>query len=177
LFGLLVVIGLCLSSCGKPPGSGESVTPSAAQAPNDTGNALDALAAESGVIGETYSEDVAGSYGRAYEGGDDRLCLAANGGSGEGYRLGVEIRIGQEEYCRGRGSARRSGDTVILTLAEGRCIITAQYEGDRLVLPGAVDRACAALCSERGSLAGVTFPRISSDDAMTGSDGKSLCGG
>lgn len=141
--------------------------------------ALETLAAERGVIGETHSENPVGSYGRTYDGGQDRLCLAAIDEArddGMTYAVGVEIRIGEEEYCRGSGVARRADDALILQLADG-CTIAARYEGDRLVMPGAVDAACASLCSTRGSLAGVTFPRRSTSPQLAGSDGSLLCGG
>lgn len=173
---LLVAIGLSLSACGKAPALDADPQNHTAAASNDAAHALETLAAESGVIGESQLEDPGGSYGRAYEGGEDRLCLAAKDGAPGSYRLGVEIRIGEEEYCRGTGTAQRSGSDVVLTLAGGRCTIPARYEGDRLVLPGAVDPACASLCSERGSLAGVAFPRISASSVVAASDGKLLCG-
>ncbi|CAN5295968.1 hypothetical protein BH10PSE13_BH10PSE13_21180 [soil metagenome] len=176
LLALLAAIGLSLSACGKAPTPDEGPHETAEQATSDAAAALEALATERGVIGETYSEDPIGSYGRTYDGGEDRLCLAGGANSGDAtYRAGVEIRIGEEEYCRGVGTARRSGDQLILSLANGRCTISARYEGDRLVMPGVVDSACASLCSMRGSLAGVTFPRLSADARVNASDGKPLC--
>lgn len=174
----LLAIGLFLSACSAPPASD-----SASNTPNGGANTaasdLDALAAESGVISENRTDDASGSYGRSYEGGDDRLCLTRAGDSS--YRAAVEIRIGEEEYCRGSGILDRDADGLVLRLAQGRCVIPVRDEGDRLVLPGAVDAACASLCSARGSLAGVTFPRVASgDDAarrVLASDGKPLCGG
>lgn len=174
----LLAIGLSLSACGKAPPTETAPDNAANTFSTDAANALEALASESGVITENRSDDPAGSYGRAYDGGEDRLCLRPDPHS-DLYRAGVEIRIGEEEYCRGSGTAQRAGGRVILTLAGGRCSIVAQDEGDRIVLPGAVDLACASLCSARGSLAGVTFPRISAGpDAaarVLANDGKPLC--
>lgn len=148
---------------------------------NDTANALEALAAESGVIGEDSGTDPTGSYGRGYDGGEDRLCLLPAAADGASYGFGIEIRIGEEEYCRGKGEARRAGDLLILRFAGGRCTITARYEGDRIVLPGAVDSGCASLCSARGSFAGVSFPRLGMDAgagrAVLDNAGEALCGG
>jgi hypothetical protein len=45
------------------------------------------------------------------------------------------------------------------------CIIVAQYDGDQLSLPGVLDLKCSALCDGRGSLEGVSFPRVGSDAA------------
>jgi len=168
-----------MSACDKAPAPVVAARNEAEPAPSDAAVALEALATERGVIGETSSENPVGSYGRAYDGGEDRLCLIDIGEArddGMTYNVGVEIRIGEEEYCRGIGVARRSDDRLILNFAGG-CAISARYEGDRLVMPGAVDAACARLCSTRGSLAGVTFPRQSASTRMSDSEGKPLCGG
>ncbi|HEX7872476.1 MAG TPA: hypothetical protein VF475_06165 [Sphingobium sp.] len=132
------------------------------------------------MISESELRDPAGSYGRSYEGSEDRLCIVPAGNEKARYRVGVEIHIGEEEYCRGAGVVRRAGDLLIFTLGQdGRCTVTAHYDGDQVVMPGAVDQACDSLCSARSSLAGVSFPRLASGGgaghAVIGKSGDSLC--
>lgn len=178
--GVVVAILILLPACSAAPSVSDNR--SEATSPmrsNDTANALEALAVESGVIGVDATTDAVGSYGRNYEGGEDRLCMLPTGVDSKSYHFGVEIRIGEEEYCRGKGKAQRTGDLLILRFAGGRCTITAHYDGDRIVLPGIVDKGCASLCSNRGSFAGVNFPRLGLDvgsaEAVVSNDDEGLC--
>lgn len=178
--GAVTVLALAafsgLAGCGGAAGD-ESDPPD-----SPTARELDALALETGALPDRAQTDPAGRYGRRYEGGSDRLCLVPDGSASAGrYRFGAETRIGQDEYCRGQGSARRSADKLLLRFdGAGRdCLIVARYEGDKIVLPGSLDLNCAVLCSSRGSFAGVSFPRVDRDGAaaarMTGEDGRALC--
>jgi hypothetical protein len=98
-------------------------------------------------------------FQRSHEAGRDALCVIP--GKDGRFRFGLEAVFGEEPSCRGHGTARRAGDKLILSFRGGdRCIIVAQYDGDQVALPGVVDMACADLCDGRGSLEGVTFPRI-----------------
>jgi hypothetical protein len=126
---------------------------------------LDALAVETGALPDRVETDPAGRYGRRYEGGSDSFCLIPDGGARGRYRFGAETRIGQEEYCRGTGRTRLTADKLMLHFdgAGKDCMIVARYEGDKIVFPGGLDLRCAALCSSRGSFAGVSFPRIDRD--------------
>lgn len=151
------------------------------QASTQAATALDALALESGALPDSARIDPAGAYGRNYDGGRDRLCLVADGNARGRYRFGAEMRIGQDEYCRGEGRAKLSADKLLLRF-EGRgadCTVVARYDGDQIVMPGALDVSCAQLCSSRGTFAGVTFPRSDRDPAqalrLTGADGQPLC--
>lgn len=174
---MLVLLSACGGSSSVPENRAEV---SSAMRSNDAANALEALAAESGVIGEDITANPVGSYGRTYDGGEDRLCVLSSLAAEKSHQFGIEIRIGEEEYCRGKGAMKRAGDLMIFRFAGGRCTITARYEGDRIIMPGAVDSGCASLCSARGSFAGVSFPRVGQDaDAaynVMGSDGQALCG-
>jgi hypothetical protein len=142
---------------------------------------LDALALDTGALPDSDKVNPTGRYARRYEGGSDRLCLIPDGEARESYRFGAETRIGKDEYCRGTGSARLSANILQLDFdgAGKDCRIVARYEGDKIVLPGGIDRHCAALCSSRGSFSGVTFPRFDRDVAlarqMEDRDGKLLC--
>ena len=142
---------------------------------------LDALAQESGALPGKEERDPVGRYARRYEGGSDRLCLIAEDGKRGRYRFGAETRIGEEEYCRGTGTATLSKDKLLLRFGGNgsACLVVARYEGDGIVLPGALDLSCAALCSSRGSFAGARFPRIDHDpkaaQAMTDATERPLC--
>lgn len=176
---LLFALSACGGGQGKQSSPGNGTT-SLAPAPVSNASALEALAVESGAITDSSSRDPEGGYGRSYEGGHDRLCLVAEKGASDRYRLGAEIRIGDEEYCRGRGRARHLGNSLKLDFDGGKCVIVARYEGDRVVIPGAVDTACAGLCNGRGTLAGTSFVRIDGDSRATAlgqvdDDEKPLC--
>jgi len=174
---LVIALSLGLSGCGDRRDS-------AAAQPSDeprteAASSLETLAVESGALDDLTARDPVGSYGRTYDGGRDRLCLIPDGG-GRQYRFGAEVRIGDDENCKGSGTARRAGDRLIFSFSGSECMIVARYEGDRIVMPGAVDTACAAMCSDRGSLAGVSFPRTGSDAAaamhVNSTKGDRLCG-
>jgi hypothetical protein len=171
LLMLAASLGVAACNGGDVPSSGEPQT--------EVANSLESLAAESGVLDDRMARDPVGSYGRTYEGGRDRLCIVPDDDEGR-YRFGAEMRIGDEGRCGGSGTARYAGDRLIFNFAGGTCLIVARYEGDRIVMPGAVDVACAALCSDRGSLAGVTFSRTGHDQAaarrVRTHDGNRLCG-
>jgi len=152
-----------LAACNNDPGTAESDEAPASPA----AEGLDALALESGALPDRDETEPAGRYGRRYDGGSDSFCLVPDGSARGRYRFGAETRIGGDEYCRGTGMARRAGDKLLLRF-EGRggdCRIVARYEGDKIVMPGGLDVACAAVCSSRGSFAGVAFPRIDRDVA------------
>lgn len=169
----LILSVLAVSACG------ERSEEAGKQENGAVADGLDQLALESGVLADAARRDPAGSYGRSYDGGRDRFCIAPHEEESGQYRFGAEVRIGEDEYCKGTGSARRAGERLILSFAGGTCVIVARYEGDRVVMPGAVDMACARLCSSRGSFAGVTFPLISGGEGaardVTSMDGQPLC--
>jgi len=177
--GALVFVMAVLAGCGSDPGGGAAAQADPPATP--TARELDALALETGALPERDGTDPAGRYGRRYEGGSDRLCLVPDEAGGADYRFGAETRIGQEEMCRGTGSARRAGDKLLLRFdgAGKNCLIVARYEGDKIVLPGSLDLNCTVLCSSRGSLAGVSFPRLDHDGAaaraMEDGGGRPLC--
>lgn len=125
---------------------------------------LEQAAIASGTIADPAKISPVGLFQRTHEAGRDALCVipARNGE----LHFGLEAIFGEEPACRGQGTARRAGDKLILSFKGGyRCIIVAQYDGDQVALPGVVDLACADLCEGRGSLEGVSFPRIASDAA------------
>ncbi len=172
--GLLIAL-TSLAGCDDPQ-QAESETASMAS------RELDSLARETGALPDSDQINPAGAYSRRYEGGGDSLCVVAEGVSGRRFRFGAETRIGREEYCLGRGEARLAGSKLLLEFeatSGQQCTIVADYEGDRIVLPGSVDLSCAGLCSDRGSFAGVRFPRVSREEAgalsLKDRAGRSLC--
>src|SRR3546814_15172146 len=108
------------------------------------------------------------------------MCLVPDGK--QEYRFGLAAHSGGASYCSGRGRAKQAGDMLVLRFDKpSRCIIVAQYDGDRIALAGAVDLECDTLCQERDSFAGVAVPRVSDSQAAalsaSGWDGKPLCTG
>lgn len=139
---------------------------------------LERAAIESGVITDAAKISPVGLFQRRHEAGRDALCVVP--GAKGTLRFGLEANFGEQLACRGQGTARRAGDKLILRFAGGdRCIIVAQYDGDQVALPGVVDLACAQLCDGRGTLEGVSFPRIASDAGTAlralGQGGDPLC--
>lgn len=125
---------------------------------------LERAAIDSGVIADAGRLSPVGLYQRRHEAGRDAFCIIP-GTSGD-FRFGTEAIFGEEQSCRGRGTARRAGDKLIFHFSGGDgCIIVAQYDGDQIFLPGVVDMKCADLCEGRGSLEGVSLPRIAGDAA------------
>lgn len=169
------VLCLALAACQPPGATGEG----GSNAPVRAATGLERAAIESGVIADTARTSPIGLYQRSHEAGRDSLCIMP--GANGGFRFGMEALFGEEPSCRGRGAARRAGDKLVLSFKGGaRCIVVAQYDGDRVALPGVVDMACARLCEGRGSLEGVSFPRVASDAAaalrVRARDGETLCG-
>lgn len=162
--GMAVALS-ALSACNDDPGPIAADSQESSDSP--AARELDALALETGALPDRDQIDPAGRYGRNYEGGSDRFCLVPDGNARGRYRFGAETRIGQDEYCRGTGGAKLSADKLLLRFegAGKGCMIVARYEGDKIVLPGSLDIACASLCSSRGSFSGVNFPRVDRDVA------------
>ncbi len=168
-----------VAGCNNDPDPLLADAPGTADSP--AARELDALALETGALPDQGESNPAGRYARRYEGGSDRLCLIPDGASRSRYRFGAETRIGQDEYCRGTGSAKLSADKLLLRFegAGKDCMVVARYEGDKIVLPGGLDAACAALCSSRGSFSGVSFPLVDHDVVaarkMADKDERPLC--
>ncbi|WP_176595631.1 MULTISPECIES: hypothetical protein [Sphingobium] len=153
-------------------------TPAPRESGVQTSSGLERAAIETGVIADAAKVPAIGLYQRNHEAGRDAFCVipARNGD----YRFGLEATFGEDQSCAGRGSARRAGDKLILSFSRSdHCIVVAQYDGDQVSLPGVVDMKCADVCKGRGSLEGVSFPRVASDAAaalqVRDSGGGQLC--
>ena len=165
-----VIVILLLAGCsGQSPS-----TPPVDDAPD-----LEQAAIASGAIADTSQIDPAGLFMRRHEGGVEAICVVPD--TGREYRFGAMATSGGKSRCSGRGRAKRAGELLVLRFDKpSRCIIVAQYDGDRIALAGAVDVECDKLCFERASFAGVSVPRVSSSvqsaRAARGADGTLLCG-
>jgi hypothetical protein len=156
-----VLLILSLAACKRSEPSPQAAAPSTDRpAPP---SALERAALEAGVIPDAAKLSPIGLYQRRHEAGRDSLCLVP--GKDRRYRFALEAIFGTEQHCQGEGTARRVGTDKLILHFSGRpqCIVVAQYDGDRIALPGVLDINCAALCSDRGSLEGVAFPRLSND--------------
>lgn len=160
--GLAVpLLMLALASCG----SGEDRTANTAlPADVTTASALEQAAIDAGVVTDADSMSPVGLYRQRHEAGLDSLCVV-KGTNGEA-RFGVEAVFGRGISCRGQGTLSRSGERLILTFAGSTCRIEAEYKGDRVTFPGVLDPACSHLCTERGSLEGVSLPRVSREESV-----------
>lgn len=156
------------SAANSVPGPSASAPPAVDGAADAalprTARALERTARQAGLIPDGTVLSPIGLYRHRHEAGRDSLCLLP-GGKGE-MRFGLEASFGENVDCQGEGTARLSGDRIILNFARSACIIVAHYEGDRISVPGAVDEQCRKHCTNRGSLAGVSFPRVSGEAAI-----------
>jgi hypothetical protein len=151
-----------------------------ANASSLSGSGLERAAIETGAIVDASRVSPVGLYRRRHEAGSDLLCVLPSK-SGD-FRFGTEAVFGTEASCRGHGAARRAGDKLILSFSgRDHCIIVAQYDGDQVSVPGVVDMKCDDLCEGRGSLEGVSFPRVAGEAgaALSAKDraGEPLCKG
>jgi hypothetical protein len=157
----LLLLAACQQGAGPAASGGAS------------GSGLERAAIESGVVTDISGVSPVGLYSRRHEAGADSLCVMP--GKDGGFRFGAQAMFGADERCTGKGTAKRAGDKLILSFSgRDRCIIVAQYEGDRVALPGVVDMKCNDLCEGRGSFEGVSFPRVASEASVAARD--PLCG-
>lgn len=176
-----LTLGACGPAANAPEAGAGSGTGSAnrlaADAADAGGAALEASARRIGLVADAAVISPVGLYRRRHEAGLDSLCLSP--GASGAMRFGLDVSFGEHIHCRGAGEAKASGDRLVLSFAGASCIVVADYQGDRIAFPGALDTACKALCTERGSLEGVAFPRVSRDASIATSararDGALLC--
>jgi len=167
---LLLLLAACQQAAGPDQAGGGADTPSA--------SGLERAAIESGVVADVGKISPVGLFQQRHEAGRDMLCIVP--GRNGTLHFGLEAIFGAEQSCHGQGAARRAGDKLVLSFGgRDQCIIVAQYDGDQIALPGVVDMKCADLCDGRGSLEGVSFPRIAGQagPAFAARDraGESLC--
>lgn len=156
------LILLALASCGG--GGADRAANNTTAAVPSAASALEQAAVDSGVVAEADGLSPVGLYRQRHEAGLDSLCIIE--GRNGATRFGLEAAFGRGIACHGQGTLTWSDDRLMLTFAGSACRIEAEYEGDRVTFPGAVDAACNHLCTERGSLEGVSFPRVSREDSV-----------
>jgi len=162
----LLLAGL-LTACG-PQGQGEGNGAQPPRQGTEDIHPLERAALVAGIVTDGQELSPVGLYRQRHEAGRDSLCIlpARQDKEGESMRFGLEASFGENIECHGQGDARISGDKLVLNFSRSACLIVARYEGDRILLPGTLDSACRKLCSERGSLEGVSFPRVSREAAV-----------
>jgi hypothetical protein len=163
VLGLLVLLALAavLASCPRQPHD------VAKDAPD-----LESAAIARGLIRAPGDADLTGLYARD----TDRLCIVR---AGRTYRIGAFVDYGENITCNAAGTATRSGETLRIELADGKCSFDARFEGDRIIFPGRLPPACATLCAARASLAALDVTRLSESEseaaAMRDARGKMPC--
>ena len=138
-----------------------------------TPSSLEVAAIEAGIISDPANTDPTGLYARDR----DKICVVP---SATAFRIGINVDYGNDYFCSGSGEATRAGETlhVELTSAPG-CSFDAKFDGDRIVVPGALPDACQKACSKRASLAGLNVERLSDSPseaaALRDGRGRMLC--
>lgn len=158
LLACLLLAGCSVSQAG---GDEDAMTP------------LDAAAIDAGVIADPEQIDLAGNFADPGATGSDAFC--ARGNREQGYKVGVLVTFGGSSQCEATGSAGLSGETAEVTLSRNGkgdaiagCRFSARFDGNALALPGSVPAACAAVCSDRASLAGASFALVEPGNAAAG---------
>lgn len=136
---------------------------------------LETAAIAAGVIPDPVGVDLTGLYARD----TDRVCIVP---ARQGFAIGIFVDYGDQQLCSAAGTATKLGETLTVTLAGAPgCAFDARFEGDRVVLPGALPAACAKLCSGRASMTALDVRQLSDSvseaQTMRDSKGKLLCSG
>lgn len=121
-------------------------------------NPLDAAASDAHLIVDPRSTSPVGLYQRDHVAGTDGLCVSGDE-DGDSLRFGIVMHFGPTLVCEGSGSAAHSGASLSLRFDGADCAIDAEYDGQRVQMPGTVPSGCAALCGERASMSGGSMAR------------------
>lgn len=135
---------------------------------------LEKAAIERGLVRNPSDTEIAGLYARD----TDRICIVP---TTIGYKIGAFVDYGDGITCSGTGTASRVGETLHIELgADQACGFDAKFDGDKIMLPGALPARCDKLCTRRASYAGLEVSRLSESPAeaaaMRDANGKRLCG-
>ncbi|MGD9809730.1 MAG: hypothetical protein AB7U35_00160 [Sphingobium sp.] len=170
-FAALILIAGC-----DQPSPEVSGTPGNGAAPG-AGSSLEQAAVDAGVVADAGSLSPVGLYRNSHEAGRDSLCIVP--GKDGKMDFAMEAAFGEGIDCNGHGTARLSGDKLILNFARSACLAVVRYEGDRISFPGVMDVECQSLCSKRGSLEGVSIPRVARDENVArdarSAEGRLMC--
>jgi len=174
--GLVSIGFVLLAGCGQQMSEATDATQDSKIEVQVSG--LEAAAIDAGVIPDANRTSLSGAYERRSDLGVDLFCAVGNGE--EDYKIGMVAIFGADSRCEARGTARRDGETLHLSLGkEQNCQFSAAYDGVQISVPGQLPEKCASYCSLRASFAGVTFSRVGEGDAVAksliGKDRKKLC--
>ena len=152
----LALAALLLAGCGRPaPGTGDKM--------GDATNPLEIAARERGIVRSEASVPT-GVFERSHDLGRDAMCVVPDG-KGQ-WRFALTAAFGPGLTCNVRGQMDRNDGSWRLRFADTPgCEALAQEEEDELRLPGSLPPACARLCPQRASLAGLRLPRASWSEA------------
>ena len=143
-----------------------------AAAPDTPGARLEHAARSAGLVPDPDHATLIGSWAKD----TDRVCVVA--GPASTYRIGALVDYGEGQGCAASGTATRSGDRVDIRF--GACVVRARFDGERLVFPPEIPRACEAVCVGRASLAALAVAHISESSAEAATlrtpGGRLLCG-
>lgn len=148
----LFVAALLLAGCGRP-------APDAHDKQIDTANPLEVAARERGIV-HSGAPAPTGVFERSHDLGRDAMCVVPDG-AGQ-WRFALTAAYGPGLSCLARGQIARDGDDWRLRFAGADgCEAIVHEEEDELRLPGSLPAACAAVCPQHASLAGLRLPRAS----------------
>ena len=144
----------------------------AADAPSASAGArLEQAAIAAGVVRDPASADLTGVYARD----PARACVVP---AAKDFRIGVTLDYGEGQQCSASGTLARDGAALTIDLGGG-CRFDARFDGSGIAFPGALPQACAALCTGRATLAGLSVDTLSNSlsEAVTLTDarGRALC--
>lgn len=137
------VLMLVLAACDRAPPTALPDTP---------GGRLEAVAVARGLVVDPAKVGLAGSWASE----TDRLCVVPAGST---LRLGASVDYGPEQSCAASGTVTRDGEKLDVIL--GDCRFEASFDGERIVFPPQLPRACERFCTGRASLAALTVERLS----------------
>lgn len=144
--GLAMVGALLLLSCRE-----QTAAPDV-----DPDNPLEVAARQANLVVDATSVPPTGLFERRHTSGVDTFCIVPDG---RDFRFGVTASFGTTPFCEGQGTARQHGEALTLRFNGVDCVAEARYDGGHVRIDGRIPAGCAALCSERASLSGVSFDR------------------
>ncbi|MDQ1155782.1 hypothetical protein QE385_000109 [Sphingomonas sp. SORGH_AS 950] len=160
-----LMLAAALAACGSGAGDAD----------NAAGEQLEAASIAAGLVADPAVVPLEGMWARD----SDRMCILppGDGGSDASWRIGVMVDYGEGQGCTARGTLKRSGRDLAVTL--GGCRFTARFDGDDIQFPATLPAPCASLCTGRASLSALIVERISRSVAeartLRSADGAALC--
>lgn len=159
-----VLVLAALAACSDKPGA-------TGEGGDGAGARLEQAAIARGVIRDPASADLTGVYARD----PGRACVVP---AAEDFRIGVSLDYGEGQQCSASGSLVREGGRLAIDLGGG-CAFDARFDGSGIAFPGALPQACAALCTGRATLAGLSVDTLSNSlseaTTLTDARGRTLC--